>query len=200
MFADKPQSLADPNEQQQRKAMLQTEPAIQELEEWREEYARTRTEPVPHFDPADAGSEARVLFLLDSPGSNTVTAEGLGFVSVDNPDQAAERCWNERNEAELHDGILQWNTVPFFLGGAEPTPVQTIAGVKALKSVLGLLPRLQVVVLCGTFTKTQWAKHMGAFTRPTIIKAPSPGGKALISKKNQEDFRKAVRRAKGLVG
>ncbi|MFT4471011.1 uracil-DNA glycosylase [Arthrobacter sulfonylureivorans] len=200
MFADKPQSLADPNEQQQRKAMLHTAPAIQELEEWREEFAKTRTEPVPHFDPADAGSAARVLFLLDSPGAATVTAEEPGFVSVDNPDQAAERCWTERNDAELHDGIVLWNTVPFFLDGAEPTPVQTIAGVKALKSVLGLLPRLEVVVLCGTFTKAQWAKHMGAFSKPTVIKAPSPGSRGMISKKNQEDFRQAVRRAKRLVG
>src|SRR6185312_10814736 len=111
MFADKPQSLADPTERQQRKAMLQTEPSIQELEQWRAEYASTRTEPVSHFDPADAGSAARVLFLLDSPGAETVTVEGPGFVSVDNPDQAAERCWTERNEAELHDGILLWNTV-----------------------------------------------------------------------------------------
>ena len=180
--------------------MLQSEPAIQKLEEWRDAYARTRTEPVPHFDPADAGVEARVLFLLDSPGSQTVTAEGPGFVSVDNPDQAAERCWNERQEAELHEGVLLWNTVPFFLNGAEPTPVQTIAGVKALKSVMGLLPRLQAVVLCGTFTKTQWAKHMGAFTRPTVIKAPSPGGRAMISRKKQDEFRKAVMRAKSLVG
>jgi hypothetical protein len=46
-----------------------------------------RRENVPHFDPADGGSKARCLSLLEAPSRNAV---GSGFVSRNNPDDTAK--------------------------------------------------------------------------------------------------------------
>jgi hypothetical protein len=199
MFADRPQTLASPSIREERRAMLETADHIQSLEQWRAEYIATRSVPVPHFDPADAGDQARVLFVLDKPPAIVVSPEGSGFVSVDNPDPAAERCWTERNAAGLHDGVLMWNMVPFYTEteGAN----EKVAGAKALGSVLRLLPRLRVVILCSLTVQQTWAKHLAdRAPRAITIKAPGVGMQAMARQAKQEEFRQAIQRAKGLVG
>lgn len=199
MFLDRPQALADTEILNQRRAMLETAPHIQSLEQWRATYAATRSTSVPHFDPADAGDQARVLFVLDRPPMEVVSEGGTGFVSVDNPDSAAERCWIERDAADLHDDVLMWNMVPFV--APNPTADDRTAGAKALGSVLRLLPRLEVVLLCSDSVQQTWERHLkDRVPRVIPIKAPGIGPQALARKTKQEELQKAVARAKRLVG
>ncbi len=199
MFLERPQALSDPEILQNRKEMLVTEPHIEKLEEWRTAYEATKATSVPHFDPADAGDQARVLFVLDKPSPEVLSDEGTGFVSVDNPDAAAERCWIERDASGLHEGVLMWNMLPFAV--SSPTANDWTAGAKALGSILRLLPRLEVVLLCSDPVQLAWEKHLrDRVPRVMPIKAPGVGPQALARKTKQDEFRKAVDRAKRLVG
>lgn len=199
MYLDHPQALADEAVLENRRSMLATAPHVQSLEQWRASYAATRSTPVPHFDPADAGDQARVLFVLDRPQEDLFSESGTGIVSVDNPDSSAERCWIERDSAGLHDGVLMWNMVPFLV--PNPNADNRTAGAKALGSVLRLLPRLEVVLLCSDAVQQTWDKHLqDRVPRVTVIKAPGVGPQSLSRKTKQDELRKAVERAKRLVG
>lgn len=52
---------------------------------------------VPFFDPNDAGVDARILILLDSPGRRTAGAKGSKFISADNNGETASNMWGERD-------------------------------------------------------------------------------------------------------
>lgn len=79
--------------------------------------------PLPHFDPAEAGTSARALLLLEAPVPNTVPEwGGSGFISVDNNDPTAQNVWQTRNEVGLHEHTLAWNIVPWVLGRASVKP------------------------------------------------------------------------------
>jgi len=46
---------------------------------------------VPHFDPTQASTDARVVLLLEAPGRRGATVRrGSGFISPDNDDATAE--------------------------------------------------------------------------------------------------------------
>ncbi len=179
--------------------MLATAPHIQRLEEWRTGFAENRRTIVPHFDPADAGDQARVLILMDRPSPEAVSDQGTGFVSVDNPDSIAERCWLERDAVGLREGVLLWNLIP--TDNPKPTADDRTTGAKALGGVLRLLPRLQVVLLCGLTVQQTWEKHLqDRVPRAVPLKAPGVGPQALSRKAKQVELRKAFERAKRLVG
>lgn len=182
--------------------MLSTEATVRPLEVWRAEYAKNRSVTVPHFDPAEAGVQARVLFLLDSPGKGALPEEGgSGFISVDNDDDAARTCWRERNAAGLHEGVLLWNMVPFRSSGDPPTADEAIAGVKALKPVLRLLPQLEVIVTCGTFATRQWKHHFSHWRKDVFVRGTfSPGRRGMSDEARRADFRSAVAYAKQRAG
>lgn len=201
MFATTPQSLKSDDELALRRSMLETAPHIQSLEEWRAEYASTHSATIPNFDPADAGDQARVLWLLDQPPAAVVGSEGTGFVSVDNPDSAAERCWTERNEAGLHDGVLMWNMIPYSVDG-KPTASDRTAGIRALGSVLRLLPRLDVIILSSTEVNQTWnSSHLvDRVPRATVLSAPGVGKQAMSKPALHAKLRNAVQRAKRIVG
>ncbi|NJC23570.1 hypothetical protein BJ994_002646 [Arthrobacter pigmenti] len=199
MFLDRPQALSDKAVLEGRRSQLATAPHIQSLEQWRADYVAARSLRIPHFDPDDAGDQARVLFVLDRPPEEVLSEQGSGFVSVDNPDSSAERCWIERDAAGLHNEVLMWNLVPF--PASSPTADDRTAGAKALGSVLRLLPRLEVVLLCSDMVQQTWERHLrDRVPRVIAIKAPGVGPQALSRKTKQEELRKAVLRAKRLVG
>jgi len=61
------------------------------------------------FDDREA-----ILFLLESPGPMASSAHGSGFISVDNDDPSAERCWRLSTAAGLsRDSYANWNVVPW---------------------------------------------------------------------------------------
>ena len=68
---------------------------------------------VPYFDPFDAGTEAKVLFLLEAPGPQSVLS---GFISLDNPDKTAPLWQRLVQEAKLkRSDFAMWNCHPSYI-------------------------------------------------------------------------------------
>ncbi|MGV8881138.1 MAG: uracil-DNA glycosylase [Rhodoglobus sp.] len=182
--------------------MLETSEAVQPLKEWSEALAARRRVVVPHFDPDEAGIEARVLVLLEAPGPMTNadnSRPGSGFISADNDDQTAENCWTTRNEVGLRSGTLHWNIVPWYLGPAskKPNVAELGQGAMELRSLLGLLPRLSAVVLSGRFAQVGWNKHVAPFVddRFRVIETWHPSPLSLNSPGRRAEFRSALEQA-----
>ena len=107
--------------------------------------------PVPDFDPADGGVQARVLLLLETPGP---AIWRTGFVSMDNPTGTSANLRRFLTAAGLDRHHLAiWNTVPWVIhtGGPNraPKPAEIRAGLAALPGLLPLLPQLRCAVLAG---------------------------------------------------
>lgn len=151
--------------------MLETDPTVQPLRQWAADFAAARARSVnrpvlvPHFDPAEAGVDAKVLVLLEAPGPMTNAGNarpGSGFISIDNDDVTAENCWKLRDQIGLDRGVLHWNIVPWYLGAAsrKPNAAELRAGAAALIDLLQLLPQLSVVVACGLYAQDGWRRHV----------------------------------------
>lgn len=122
---------------------------------------------IPHFDPGDAGTEARILVVLEAPGPMTHSGHrGSGFISVDNDDQTAENSWRLREESGALDGVLHWNIVPWYLGAAsvKPTVDELQRGAEALSLLLEKLPKLEVVILAGRYAQRGWNRTLSSRT------------------------------------
>lgn len=199
MYPHHPQALKDPDLLEERRSLIAEASHLEALEHWRAGYEAITSTPIPHFDPGDAGDQARVLWLLEKPPTALLQAGGTGIVSVDNPDTSAERCWIEREEAGLQEGVLVWNLIPYAVDA--PKAGDKAAGTRALRKVLRLLPRLEAVILCTQSVQTAWASNSlsDQARRATLIKAPGVG--PMVGQPRQrEELRKAVHRAKRLVG
>lgn len=175
MFLDAPRGFRDSARVAERLAMLDAEPGVQPLRVYAADLAARRKAVVPHFDPAEAGVDARVLFVLEAPGpmTNAERADGRrpgsGFISIDNDDATAANFWEARREFGLDSGpgvsrVLHWNIVPWYLGVAarKPTADEVRDGAGELLTLLGLLPELRAVVLVGDHAQRGWLQHVAA--------------------------------------
>ena len=183
VFLPHPRGFRDPSLVAERLAMLETEQSVQPLREWAAHLAAARDAHIPQFDPAEAGVDAKVLFLLEAPGPMTNAGNrraGSGFISVDNDDATASAMWSARNSAGLHDGVIAWNIVPWYLGAAsrKPTAAELVDGAAALREMLTLLPYLEVVALTGRYAQEGWRRHVAPWVAdgPDIVDIwhPSP--------------------------
>lgn len=106
---------------------------------------------IPDADPADGGVRARVLLLLEAPGPQSVAT---GFVSRDSPNGTARNLRALLIESGIpREAMLLWNVVPWYVGnGRRIRPVTKVdidEAIGSLESLLGLLPRLERIVLVG---------------------------------------------------
>ena len=119
---------------------------------------------MPHFDPAESGTEAEVLIVLESPGPMTNVDNvrpGSGFISVDNNDDTAANLWKLRNEAGLQEGVLLWNMVPWYLASKrKPNAAEMAQGARELRGLLRMLPKLRGVVNSGLYAQKGWNQHI----------------------------------------
>jgi uracil-DNA glycosylase len=151
-FMEVPKSLRDPLVRQARLAAI-GEPHVASLtalvRELRDEMGAKYS--VPHFDPADGGTNARLLYLLEAPAASAIAS---GFVSQDNPD-ATTKNFQRLNRAAGIDRsqTALWNIVPWYVvSGTRPRPGKapvTTASASHLERLFGLLPHLRCVVLVG---------------------------------------------------
>lgn len=206
VFLETPRGLADPDRLAQRKTMLETTPSVAPLREWADDLAERRKVTVPLFDPAEAGTDARVLVLLEAPGPMTNpdgARPGSGFISVDNDDQTAENCWRARDAVGLDSGVLHWNIVPWYLGSAatKPTATELAQGAMELRRLLPLLPDLRAVVLAGRHAQTGWAKHVAPFTEShlAVIETWHPSPLSLNRPGRRDEFQRALQRARNYI-
>ena len=112
---------------------------------------RAEGHAVPDPDPMDGGLAARVLIVLERPGRGVA---GVGLVSRDNATPTARNLRRFLQEAGLaREETLLWNAVPWLDAGAArdraPSRAEIAIGAAWLGRLLGMLPRLGVVVLAG---------------------------------------------------
>lgn len=193
----------------QRRELLTTAPAVQPLRQWIADWQEHRPGAVcPDFDPAEAGVGARVLVLLEAPGpmshtDNATSRPGTGFISVDNPDQTAANSWAARDASGLDETTtLHWHIVPWYLGPAskKPNAAELTSGAKALKSLLPLLPDLQVVLLAGQYAQRGWKLHIESVRHLATIDVPHPSPLAMAQPGKRDALLAGMHRAKALVG
>lgn len=122
---------------------------------------------LPHVAPVHGGVNARVLSLLRDPGPKTQTESGSGFLCTENDDQTAER------HTVLFDSLgvsqhefLPWNAYPWYINRA-PSTTELGAGTQPLLRLIGLLPKLQVVLLQGGDATRAWA--LLERTQPSLV-------------------------------
>lgn len=203
MYLNHPRGFRDDNVLEERRVMLGASSRSEPLHAWVADLARAKG-VVPDFDPADAGSKARVLLLFEAPGPMTNTAgkrAGSGFVSADNNDATAENLWHARDAVGLTDGVLCWNIVPWYLGAAsrKPTVAELRDGGVALHDLLTrLLSEVHTVVACGRYAQRGWRE----FARPgssmgiRTIDTWHPSPLSMNQKGHRADFVAALGRAR----
>jgi len=114
---------------------------------------------VPYVAPVYGGVHASVLNIHRDPGPKThLPHGGSGFLCPENDDASAERF------ATLLDGAgiavsetLSWNAYPWYINRS-PRAAELEAGVEPLRRLLGLLPRLRVVMLHGGSARDGWRR------------------------------------------
>jgi hypothetical protein len=114
---------------------------------------------VPYLAPAYGGVAARVLCVLRDPGPKTNDElGGSGFLSPENDDPTARRFADLLDAAGIPvSEILAWNAYPWYIN-TTPTATELEAGVEPLRRLLGILPRLRVVMLHGGSAQDGWRR------------------------------------------
>lgn len=169
-----PRSLRNAAEISRRRSLLNASPTAVPLTEWvndliAAQIAEGLPAEVPYVDPLDAGTEARVLIVLEAPGpmTNAFNAlPGSGFISSDNDDATAENLWLARQKAGLTEGVLIWNAVPWYLGPTKRKPrvAEKAVGGRILRELVRMLPELHTVIPLGHHAKDTWRR----FARPGL--------------------------------
>lgn len=132
--------------------------------------------PTPDFDPADGGTGARILLLLETPGP---AIGQTGLVSMDNATGTGANLRRFLAAAGLHRADLAiWNTVPWIIhaGGLNRAPRQSEirAGLACLPGLLPLLPHLVVIVLAGRVAGLAGPMLAGVCPDLRLVRVPHP--------------------------
>ncbi|NOJ60898.1 PDDEXK nuclease domain-containing protein [Arthrobacter sp. 260] len=150
----------------ERKLSLLDEAHVKPLNDWVRDLNRARATSasesvVPWFDPSGGGINARVLFLLEAPGSRSSASRGSGIISIDNNDGTAANWFTLIQQAALpREAFASWNIVPWYLPDGSRTRTTRMADVveatSDLETVLDLFPHLQLVIPMGTLARAGW--------------------------------------------
>jgi hypothetical protein len=175
---DYPRSMRDEGVRERRRLLL-NDPHIAPLTAYAAKLRERGSIEVPDFDPFDGGIEARVLFLFEKPGPMTAKdgkRKGSGFISRNNDDPSAAAAFDFWIRAGLpRQETVSWNVIPWWNGTVTITRTELIEGVKAVKEVVGLLPKLQAVVMVGK--KAARARPLLEDTRLRLFTSDHPGPK-----------------------
>ena len=147
-----PRTLRHPKVRRRRLRMLDL-PHVAPLTDFARALQAERPETmVPHFDPLDGGTAARVLFLFNKPGPKTDagTPRGSGFISRDNDGRTAEWTFRLMRFAGVPRQLtVLWNIVPWWDRRRLTTPEELKDGAARCRQLVNLLPLLDSVVLVG---------------------------------------------------
>jgi uracil-DNA glycosylase len=153
------------------------EPHVKALNELVEEINQETGKRAPWFDPDGGGVHAKVLFLLETPGTHADGDKGSGFISADNNDGTAETFFRIRDQAGLpRNQLVAWNIVPWYLpdgNRAGHATRQDIAEAQPwLVKLMGLLGQdLRLVVPMGVPARDGWMRLLA--TNPSIPLLPT---------------------------
>lgn len=141
------------------------DPHVADLNGLVEDIRDTQGEFAPYVSPEFGGRQARVLFLLASPGimtNNEADNAGSGFLSVENPDIAAERIAEAMDEAGLSvRDCVGWNVCPWYVEGfsdltSKERRPHLLQGSRYLTDLIVRLPELRVVFTFGEDALRGW--------------------------------------------
>lgn len=141
------------------------DPHVADLNAFVDELAHRKGDFVPHVSPEFGGVNARVLFLLLSPGVRTYDdngAPGSGFLSVENTDDAAWRIADAMDAAELDvTDCVGWNVYPWFVKGMSSFTQRQRRpyleeGSELLIHLIARLPELRSVLVFGDAPDLAW--------------------------------------------
>ena len=152
---------------------------------------------VPYVSPEFGGRDARVLLLNLSPGKGTDPKQGgSGFLSVSNPDRAAERIQDGLKSAGLAvEDCVAWNVYPWYVRGLSDKPAELVkdhmtAGFPVMRDLFDLLPELRVVVVFGDDAQKGWdafrRMHPRAAKRVRMLGNRSTADRAYISRSKSQ--------------
>jgi uracil-DNA glycosylase len=157
---------------------LLSQPHVQSLSAFRKRLLQALPPEafVPNFDPLDAGIEARVLLLLETPGR--VPRKTL-FTSLDNPSATSKNLKSLVAESGLkRSNLLMWNLVPWDIGLETKVQPTTSAhhsvGTRALLELLALLTKLHAVVFIGTKAQVAMPTVRDGHKNLALIPCPHP--------------------------
>ena len=173
-------------------------PAIVPLQEWATELHLQRRQPVPHFDPAGGGVDARVLIVQESPGPAASGGHrtGSGFASIDNDDPAAAQLWQLHSDAGLgQSDCVHWNIVPWHLpvGASKPDAADLRDGSTAMLDLLKLLRQIEVVILSGLLAQKGWHRFVRPLRRDLpVIDTWHPSPLSMKQPGKREELRAAL--------
>nr|WP_236263651.1 uracil-DNA glycosylase family protein [Pantoea sp. S62] len=191
-------SLLDPFLREERLAAV-TAPHVAALNSWVSGRRQAGVE-LPWFDPADGGSGAGLLVLLQSPARSSPSPR---FVSRDNPGPAQQNLGRFLAEAGIarRDSVL-WNTVPWVSGGPQkrPSAADIRTGCAWLQDVLAHLPALRVVVLAGAVAAQARGTVSHLCPAITLLTMPHPSPLSLCtSPAVPENIRRVLREARAAL-
>jgi hypothetical protein len=140
---------------------------------------------VPYVAPVYGGVDARILCILRDPGPKTHSQYGgSGFLCPENDDSSAERYATLLDDAGIPVGeILAWNAYPWYIN-RKPRAAELEAGVEPLRRLLGLLPKLRVVMLHGRDAQAGWRRlerrHPDLVSRLEVVPTYHTSNQAFI--------------------
>jgi uracil-DNA glycosylase len=158
---------------------------------------------IPWFDPDDSGIHARLLLLVESPAPRTVSANGSGFCSLDNPDRSNQRLTKLLREKGIsRSDCVKWNMVPCALrdevGRPRPPRRRDLdLAAPRLREVLDLTRNLDVVLTLGSASLSGYMLAVTAEPPTTlhrVLAAPHP------SQRNAASSALSVRRIENALG
>ncbi|MEU2124569.1 uracil-DNA glycosylase [Nocardia niwae] len=198
---DQPRALAQRRVRRERAAALEMS-HVRELNHLISRIeADTGFANLPCIDPLFGGVAAEVLFVLKAPeGDANPAITGKRFLSWDNDDVGAENFFRTCAEYGLdRRRCTAWNACPFPIEGDSPSRSELSRAEPYTRRMLGLLPRLRVVVLLGRPAQHAWQRMSltGADIHLAHGASPSPPG--INHPRNRGSFEAAIRTAVRLL-
>ena len=178
---------------------------IRPLTRFREQLLKRLPSPafVPNFDPVDAGIDASLLLLLETPGR--VPRETL-FTSLDNPSGTSKNLVAMLAEAQLpRHGVLMWNLVPWDINDANKDR-QTSAqhrdrGKTELLRLLQLLPKLRAILFFSNNAQKAIPAVEAERRDLHLIRSPHPSNRVLYTMPwKRDEILSALKQAAEVTG
>jgi hypothetical protein len=139
----------------------------------------------PYVAPHHGGTKAHILLLLQAPGPGTddVSSDGSGFLSVENDDPTAQLMAQCLDRARVSQSeVIPWNAYPWVPHEGRITAAMVRKGLDPLVRLLGTIDDLVVVMPMGKVANDSWAllakEHPELAGRYEVIPSlmSSPGG------------------------
>ena len=203
MLTRGPRGNRDPEIVRDKLRRARTEPHVAGINAWIESHSLT----MPLLDPDDGGAEARIMFLMESPGPKADATWGTGLLSDDNDSPTASNMWQFRKSTGLADHIaLRWNAVPWFLGTAErrvvaPKSSEIVTALPILHELMSRLPNLEVVMPLGGKAQKSWSRYVSAYPNDlTVIPTWHPSPMSMNQAGKRDELLAAFKRAAIALG